>query len=253
MAIISFSRKFVFLKTRKVAGTSVEALVRPYLGEADIVPAVTPRDEFYCASRGAFSRNYLASSANERKYTELVLQKRFEDAANFLQTCRKRASSHMTYRQIQKVLENRRHKIEDFWIFTIDRHPYDWLLSTILYDNSSYNRSGCALSERNSNDVNSAAKNYLRRPGVDQKINWPMYAQGDRILVNRVFRYEGLREELAANLLDEFIPECNIAEMPELKTNKCGFFGESIFSDEVKREAQRVFAPVFRNLGYQPD
>lgn len=253
MAIISFSRRFIFIKTRKVAGTSVEALVRPYLGEADIVPAVTPRDEFYCASRGALSRNYLADSSDEKKYTELVLQKRFEEAANFLQNCRKRASSHMTYRQIKKLLKTGGHKIEDFWIFTIDRHPYDWLLSMLLYDNSAYNRSGRALSERNSNDVNSAAKYYLLRPGIEQKINWHMYAKGDRILVNRVLRYEALQEELRANVLNEFIPECNISEMPELKKNKSGLFGKSIFSDEVKRLAQGVFAPVFRNLGYWPD
>lgn len=250
MAIISFSRRFIFLKTRKVAGTSVEALIRPYLGDDDVVPAVTPRDEFYCASKGAFSRNYLVNSDNEAMYTGLVLEGRFDEAAKFLQSCKKLASSHMSFFQIQKLLERKGFSTDDFWVFTIDRHPYDWLLSTILYDNSLYNKTGDALSKRNLDDVNRSAKSYLSRPDIEKKLNWCMYTKNDRLLVDQVLKYETLREDMSEVLIT-IIPECDISEMPELKKNKSGLSGTTAFSDEIKELVQCVFSPVFDRLNYQ--
>lgn len=249
MAIISFSRWFIFLKTRKVAGTSVEALVRPYLGSEDIVPAVTPRDEFYCAKQGATSRNYLARSKDEFTYTALVLDGRFDEAASFLRSCKKRASSHMGYSQIRKLVEKAGYNIKDFWIFTIDRHPYDWLLSMLLYDNSSYNRTGYGLSKRNVELLNDSARRYLLRPDVNKKLNWTMYSKNDEILVDRVVKYECLRQELE-EVLSSLIPECNINDLPALKENKTGIDADAAFSDDVKALAQNVFRPVFWYLNY---
>ena len=249
MAIISISRKFVFLKTRKVAGTSVEALIRPYLDKEDIVPAITPRDEFYCAKQGASSRNYLDCREDETKYNDLVIDGHFDEAALFLRSCKKRASSHMNYSQIRRIVEEKGFKIDDFWIFTIDRHPYDWLLSMLLYNNSSYNRTGYGLSMRNMDRLNESAMKYLRRPDVNKKINWSMYSNKDQILVNRVVRYEDLREGMR-EILSRFIPECNISELPYLKQNNTNIEADSAFSDEVKALAQEIFRPVFSNLNY---
>lgn len=249
MAIISFSRRLVFLKTRKVAGTSVEALIRPFLGDDDIVPAVTPRDEFFCAQRGAFSRNYLARSADELKYTELVLQGRFDDAAHFLKSCKKVATSHMSYAQLKKTVERKGHKISDFCVFTIERHPYDWLLSMLLYDNSSYNKTGNALSSTNVRALNQAAERYLNRPDVKDKINWSMYAAGNQVLVDRVIRFERLKRELD-EVICRFIPECDVSELPTLKENKTRLDASTAFSLDVKRRVQNIFNLVFSYLGY---
>lgn len=249
MAIVSISRKFVFLKTRKVAGTSVEALIRPYLGNEDIVPAITPRDEFYCAKQGATSRNYLDRREDESRYTDLVLDCRFDEAASFLGRCSKRASSHMSYSQIRELLRKNGFNIEDFWVFTIDRHPYEWLLSMLLYDNVSYNRTGDALSIRNLELINESAKKYLSRPSVNKKINWSMYSENDQILVDRVVRYEDLREELS-EILSRLLPDCSINYLPSLKKNKTGIDPDLAFSDEVKALAQDVFRPVFTYFNY---
>lgn len=249
MAIISFSRGFVFLKTRKVAGTSVEALIRPFLGSDDIVPAVTPRDEFYCAKQDAFSRNYLARPEDESRYTELVLDGRFDEAASFLGSCKKRASSHMSYPQIRKLMKKEGCNIQDFWVFTIDRHPYDWLLSMLLYDNTSYNRTGDGLSKRNAEMLNDSARKYLCRPDVRKKINWSLYSENNEVLVNQVLKYESLREGLRG-ALGRLIPECDIDNLPALKKNKTDIDAGTAFSDEVKVLAQEVFRPVFSHLDY---
>ncbi|WP_407877532.1 hypothetical protein [Francisella sciaenopsi] len=56
--MISFKHKFVFIKTKKVAGTSVEALLRSILGESDVVTRITFRDEKFCADNSWFPRNW---------------------------------------------------------------------------------------------------------------------------------------------------------------------------------------------------
>jgi len=233
-----------------VAGTSVEALLRPHMDDKDILPAVTPRDEFYSASKGAFSRNYLVNRDEEVEYTRLVLNGNFDEAAAFLQRCQRRASSHMNYSQILQLLNRCGYDISDFFVFTIERHPYDWLLSNILYDNSSYNRSGNAMSKRCLEDLNESAKRFLLRPDIKKKLNWGMYSKDGHILVDHVIKYESLKEELEV-VLKRIIPECDISHMPALKQNKAGIGEISPFSREIKALAQEVFSPVFRVFDYE--
>lgn len=248
MAIISFSRRFVFLKTRKVAGTSVEALIRPYLGSEDIVPAVTPRDEFYCANQGAISRNYLARAKDESRYTELVLDGRFEEAASFLRGCKKRASSHMTYSQIERLIEKNGHKIRDFWVFTIDRHPYSWLISQCLYSNKKYNSGSLDVSGINKEEINRRVGSFLTRMNIEDVMNWGMYAKNGEVVVDDVLKYEKLNEGMAyvLNKLDININP----RLPKLKNNAKHIDAFSVLNSDVKDEAYKIFYKTFRYLGY---
>lgn len=79
--------------------------MRGFTGAYDIVPAVTPRDEHYCASRGHMSKNYLKVAANEQVYTDLVLAGKYDEAANFLSGQKKSASSHMDYNCCKNLIE----------------------------------------------------------------------------------------------------------------------------------------------------
>ena len=117
MALIDFRRKFIFLKTKKVAGTSVEALIRPHLDEDAIIPAITPRDELYCLRNGAPSRNYLANQSIELEYQSLVLEQRFQEAAQLLSQAAKIARSHMRYDQLEKLVAKRGLDIKNFYVF----------------------------------------------------------------------------------------------------------------------------------------
>ena len=45
MAIISHSKKFIFVKTNKTAGTSVEIALSKYCDENDIITQITMNDE----------------------------------------------------------------------------------------------------------------------------------------------------------------------------------------------------------------
>ena len=42
--IVSHKNRFIFLKTRKTAGTSIEISLRPYCGPDDIITRITEDD-----------------------------------------------------------------------------------------------------------------------------------------------------------------------------------------------------------------
>ncbi|MBB3142613.1 hypothetical protein [Halomonas organivorans] len=250
MAIISFEKKFIFLKTRKVAGTSVEAVLRNYVGDDDIVPAVTPRDELYSAANGCYSKNYLLDRSKESVYTGLVLDGRFEDATKFLSLEKKLASSHMTYERIEKILSSRGLDIADFYTFTIDRHPYSWVLSNCLYDNKKYNVHGEKLLEVDEGLVNEKARKFLSRSDVRSLINWSMYTRDDVVMVDRVAKYENINRDLA-EILSEVGLGGSKVELPDMKNNARHFNAFEILDDDVKDQVYDIFKGAFKTLGYE--
>ncbi len=75
--IVSHQHRFVFLKTVKTAGTSVEVLLRRLCGPADII---TPIDEKEPVAQGLLPRNFAVDRAIEKSYCDLVAQDRLEEA-----------------------------------------------------------------------------------------------------------------------------------------------------------------------------
>lgn len=249
MSIISFENRFIFLKTRKVAGTSVEAVLRRFTGEGDIVPAVTPRDEYYSAVDGLFSKNYLKTRDEEKKYTDLVLNKEFKLAAEYLKEARKLASSHMGYQKICDIVKRNGCSIDDFFVFTIERHPYSWLLSKVLYSNEKYNSGSLVLEGLSRDEVNRRVQKFLAREDVRKHINWSMYSLNNKVSVDRVLEFESLDRELG-----EVLKKVGINEdfcLPELKSNSRHLDAFSLLYPEVKREALDVFREVFDYMDYR--
>ena len=63
--IISKSNKFVFIKGRKVAGTSIEAGLSMLCTSDDILTPITPIDELLrLKTKGLMTQNYGAKTAN---------------------------------------------------------------------------------------------------------------------------------------------------------------------------------------------
>ncbi|NER49558.1 MAG: sulfotransferase family protein [Symploca sp. SIO1A3] len=56
--IISHKYKYIFLKTRKTAGTSIEISLSRFCGEDDIITPIAPKDEAIRQELGVFPQNY---------------------------------------------------------------------------------------------------------------------------------------------------------------------------------------------------
>lgn len=60
--IVSHKHRFIFIKTRKTAGTSIEISLSRYCGESDILTPITLSDEPLRGVHGCAAQNYLCPS-----------------------------------------------------------------------------------------------------------------------------------------------------------------------------------------------
>ncbi|MEH7352346.1 sulfotransferase family 2 domain-containing protein [Neobacillus drentensis] len=103
--IISHKYKFIFLKTVKTAGTSIEISLSRYCGENDIITPISPVDEKIRAKFGKYPQNYKVDG--------------------------KKISKHASARKIKDLVG------EEIWNtyykFCFDRNPWDKLISSYYY------------------------------------------------------------------------------------------------------------------------
>ena len=248
MTIISFEHKFIFLKTKKVAGTSVEALLRPLTGPNDIVPCVTPRDEYYSASQGHFSKNYAENPNDEKIYTQLVLDKKFEQAMAFLQKIDKKYISHMNTKKIKNIVEAHGYNYDDFFKFTIERHPYTWMISMAAYNNKKYN-AGELTKNFDVEKIRRSVEKILNKDDFSRLMNWNLYADNQGPRMDMVIKYEDLHGGL--NTVCQNIGlEIDSSQLPELKINARHMDPNIVLTSSLKQMINERFSKVFEYMEY---
>ena len=248
MAIVSLKHKFIFVKTKKVAGTSVEALLREICGEEDIITYVTPRDEDYSIQRGYPSRNWACDKRDEERYMTLVSDQQYDDAMQFLNSVKKKYTNHMTAKQLYAAMRSDGLNYEDFYKFSIDRHPYTWMISMASYNNKKYNAG--RLKPVKPESIDELVQKALDDPNLIKKANYHFYMENGSMLVDAVHRYEDLDElfnslnrKIGGDLLDK-------SGLPDLKANTRDY-GADVLSAETKGRIYALFEHVFLALDYK--
>ena len=123
--ILSFRHRFVFVRARKVAGTSVEMALSTVCGGSDIVPPMIGIDERQRQSLGGFSGNYSAHPRAEQAYARAVLA--VPDAhLGKLQPPTSLYTPHMSVADIVAVSG---HSLDGFRLIAIARDPYARVIS----------------------------------------------------------------------------------------------------------------------------
>lgn len=175
--IISHKYRFIFIKTKKVAGTSLEAYLSEVCGDEDVFTPVTP------PVAGHRPRNYRG------RWNPLseVLEKR---GRGIRYTARQMLRGVKFYNHIPASVVRTRVPAQvwdNYYKFTIERNPWDKVLSH-YYMYLSRNNCSVSLGE------------YLREiEGWRSCYNYPLYHDTKgRLLVDQVLSYESLNAELAA-------------------------------------------------------
>lgn len=191
--IVSHQHRFVFLKTAKTAGTSIEVLLRRFCGPDDIITPITPIDEQAPLAEGLAPRNYAADPALERAYCDHVAAGRLDEAL----ACHRHATpffNHMSATALRARLGEA--LLRDYFVFTVERHPYDRAISRGAFDlGLAAYRTG-QTSSPEPDAVIARIRQRIAAGARNDFSNWYIYAIDDRVAADAVIFYEHMHDGL---------------------------------------------------------
>ena len=234
--ILSRSLGFLFIKGKKVAGTSVEMALAQLCGPDDIVTPISALDE--CARAPHNARNFSADPAKEKRYIERML--RGETA----KPPQKIYYNHMSIDEVEALYGD----ISGFNVIYITRNPYTKIISWAnwIETGSTYNSGG---------ELKSSIARVQRR--VDRGLesgkllgvlNIKRYRLHG-VLSGTAWRYETLNEQIAAWAADK-----GPITLPHAKA---GLLSDGLAIQEWLtapqiRQITDLFQEEFEAFGYQP-
>jgi hypothetical protein len=236
--IVSHEHRFVFLKTRKTAGTSVELALSNLAGDDAIVTPLEPLEARHDP------RNYEAlppparpgdpSPAETTRRDELIRRAELIRQARTDPQCVRYIPyfSHMPAWLARAKLGD---EIWDgYFKFCFERNPWDKVASVYWWRH------------RNSEDP-PPFEEWL--PGVVKSLSdWPLYSIDGELAVDAVGRYEDLPTDLAAFLERVGAPAGDL----RLPRAKSGFRRQDdLYSPATVEEVRQVFSREIEMLGYE--
>ncbi len=223
--IVSHKYKFIFIKTTKTAGTSVEIALSKFLGPNDIITPLDPQDEKLRQALGfRGAQNYLAPfwNYNRRGIADLLLRGKRK----------KRFHNHISARKVKGYVG--KHIWDNYYKFCFERNPWDRFVS--MYYWRCRSGSQPSISEFIESDTIFELK----------KRGFRLYTIDGKIALDKVCRFENLSEELEAIRVRLGVPAP--LELPHAKSghredkrNYCDILNEDqrnriakIFSEEIE-------------------
>ena len=229
--ILSHKHRFIFIKTAKTAGTSIEVFLSKHCGPQDIVTPIVPSVE------GHQPRNY---EGFINPIPEIL-----ERPGKLFSVLRHAITSRDKYYNHMPAREVRNRVPADVWNsyfkFCVERNPWDKVLSHYHMHAA---REGSSLYLDESLARGRFPVNYFRytdRPGKN-------------VIVDRIVRYENLIPELGeifSQLSISFDGTLGVAAKSEYRTDRRPY--QQVFNNEQRRIVEKAFAREIELLGYRFD
>ncbi len=225
--IISHKHKFIFVKTEKTAGTSVEIALSKYCGPDDVITPITPKDEA--------RRRELGYPGPQNWRVPWGRHSGREQLAAVLRGRRLRYFNHASAKYIRKHIRGSQWR--DYYTFCFERNPWDKAISWYYWIHRHEPRP--SLSE------------FIQSGGANAVRGFELYTDHAEIIVDQVFRFEEL--DSAMETLRERI---GLPETPTLVRAKGGHRKDTRSYREILTPADRdkiakVFAREIAYFGYE--
>lgn len=239
--IASFSNNFIFIRTRKTAGTTTEIVLSSWCAAGDIVMPIDAEDEVIRCDYGGEPRNFCTDAQRERAYRAAL-------------ATRDRAVIQQHYWTINKLVRFNVHAgaadvraglPADFFAgafkFAVDRHPYEKLVSLVFWRKRAEIAAGASPYD--------FFDEYIR--GAEYR-NYELYAADGVLLVDRVLRYEQLWAELAqlARRWGKALPQQPPRAKGHYRLDRRP--AAELLSPAQKRAVYDICREEFELHGYQP-
>lgn len=193
--IVCHRYKFIFLKTRKTAGTSVEIALSRLCDDGDVVTTLLPADEELRQSQGGRAGDNPQVPRKDFTLRDWLRILRGHPPRDLLY-------NHVPAKVVKAALP--REIWESYLKISIERNPWDRILSQYWWDRSGredYPSFSTWLAKR-------------AKRGTYRVSNWDIYAIGDEPVASHLLRYETLDEDLPALGREIGVPDL---AMPEVR------------------------------------
>lgn len=171
--IICHTHKFIFIKTRKTAGTSIETALAKSCGDSDVITALSDEDEHARMEMGIRSAQHLKIPI--RHYGKPELLRLFKGE-------RSRFYNHFSAHDAKRVVPKQ--IWEEYFKFCVERDPFDRAISQYHWKT------------RKIADHRPPMSSLLQSLSDLNMSNWSLYTESDNVIVDHVIRYENLISEL---------------------------------------------------------
>lgn len=247
--IFSQKHKFIFIKGRKVAGTSLEIALSPHCGPHDILTPISPADELKRLALGGRPQNY-AGQEIEAQYLALVQAGDFEAA---IKTRVHSATAypffnHMSLAAVEKLLDP---PAQDYTLVYATRNPYQKVASLANMYVSFQNYAGKPM-ENTQEDIRKSIIRFFETGQYILAHNRALYQSQRRYKARFIVRQEHLAADYKS-LCAHFDLPADTSEMPHAKQGAGGegYALEALFTRAQLDIINTDFADEFRDNGYE--
>lgn len=211
--IASHQHRFIFLKTRKTAGTSVEIALSQVCGPDDIITEISPEDEALRMAAGGRGPQNFESPPLPRK-----------------------AYNHMGAKATRDLVGAQ--AWQDYFTFAIERNPWDAVVSLYFW-------------KYKDRDELPDFEAYVQEIWIEQLANnRRLYRIRGKMALDRVLRYENLDAELREVWAHLDLP--GEPDLPRAKghARPAGHYRE-LYSATSRQRVADVFADTIDAFGYE--
>ena len=211
--IVSHAHRFIFLKTRKTAGTSIELALARVCGPDDTITSLNPQDELDRQASGIRGpQNFESPPLNRRAFNHMPAK--------------------MARRAVGPTVWRR------YFKFAVERNPWDAVVSAYFW----------TFRQREAPPFDA----WVQGQQVDNLAkNSQMYRIRGEIAVDRVLRYESLHDDISEVWADLDLP--GTPDLPRAKSSARPREADyrSLYTPETRERVRSAFQRTIEDLGYE--